>query len=91
MVVESVRINYTMTKYEPGDYIKAEFKDDKTGESEWMWVRVDYCDEAEKIVFGQLDSEPVLDYGEKLRVGSQIAVSYENIRQHKKASEFSQQ
>jgi len=84
-------MNNTMASYEPGDYIKAEFKDDMTGESEWMWLRVDYCDEAERIVFGQLDSQPVLDHGEKLKLGSQIAVSYKNIRQHKKASEFSQQ
>jgi hypothetical protein len=84
-------MNNTMANYEPGDYVKAEFKDDKTAESEWMWVRVDYCDETKRIVFGQLDSQPVLDHGEKLKVGSQIAVSYENIRQHKKASEFSQQ
>jgi hypothetical protein len=34
-----------MAKYESGDYVKAEFKDDKTGESEWMWVRVDSCDD----------------------------------------------
>jgi hypothetical protein len=90
-VVEWDRMNNTMASYEPGDYIKAEFKDDMTGESEWMWLRVDYCDEAERIVFGQLDSQPVLDHGEKLKLGSQIAVSYKNIRQHKKASEFSQQ
>jgi hypothetical protein len=80
-----------VAKYDQGDYVKAEFKDNQTGESEWMWVKVDYCDEAERIVFGRLDSQPVLDHGEKLRVGSQIAVSYGNIRQHMKASEFSQQ
>ena len=26
-----------MAKYEPGDYVKAEFKDESTGENEWMW------------------------------------------------------
>lgn len=26
-----------MPLYQPGDYIKVEFKDDGTGESEWMW------------------------------------------------------
>jgi hypothetical protein len=78
----------TMANYEPGDYIKAESKDDATGESEWMWVRVESCDDANQIVFGQLDSVPVLDYVEKLKLGSQLAVSYGNVREHKKPSEF---
>jgi hypothetical protein len=77
-----------MATYEPGDFVKAEFKDDETGESEWMWVRVESCDDANQIVFGELDSAPVLDHGEKLKLGSRLAVSYNNIRQHKKASEF---
>jgi hypothetical protein len=25
-----------MPKFQPGDYVKAEFKDEATGESEWM-------------------------------------------------------
>jgi len=78
-----------MSNYQTGDYVKAEFKNDETGESEWMWVRVESCDDANQVVFGQLDSVPVLDYGEKLKLGSQLAVSYGNIREHKKASEFS--
>jgi hypothetical protein len=80
-----------MANYEPGDYVKVEFKGDETGESEWMWVRVDSCDDGNQILFGQLDNEPVLDHGEKLKRGSQLAVSYSNIRQHKKASEFTKQ
>jgi hypothetical protein len=45
----------TMANYQPGDYIKAEFKNDETGESEWMWVRVDSCDDANRRVFGRLE------------------------------------
>jgi len=77
-----------MANYERGDYVKAEFRDDETGESEWMWVRVESCDDASEVVFGHLDSVPVLDYGRKLKLGSQLAVSYGNIREHKKASDF---
>lgn len=36
-------------KFDPGDYVKFEIKDDKSGEAEWMWLRVDYCDEAKKL------------------------------------------
>ena len=74
--------------HQPGDCIKAECED-RTGESEWMWVRVDSCDDENRIVVGPLDSVPVLDYGEKLKRGSQLAVSHANIGQHRKASEFS--
>jgi len=36
-----------MAVYEQGDYIKVEFKDDSTGESEWMWVMVDHAGQKE--------------------------------------------
>jgi hypothetical protein len=35
-----------MSNYQTGDYVKAEFRNDQTGESEWMWVRVESCDDA---------------------------------------------
>ena len=76
-----------MPIYEPGDFVKAEFQDVRTGEKEWMWVRVDYADDAERIVFGSLDSQPVLDHGGMLKLGSQLAVRYENILQYRKASD----
>ena len=79
-----------MSRYAPGDYIKAEFRNDSTGESEWMWIKVEYCDEREQLVFGWLDSLPLLDYGSELKPGSQLAVAFGNIRDHKKASDFSQ-
>lgn len=70
-----------MTTYAPGDHIKAEFRDERTGESEWMWVRVESADDSLKVVFGRLDSQPVVFSGE-LRLGQQLAVSYANIREH---------
>jgi hypothetical protein len=76
-----------MAKYCTGDYIKAEFKDDATGESEWMWVRVDSCDDTDRIVFGRLDSLPVIQAG-KLKLHSEIAVSYANVREHRRSVEF---
>ena len=35
-----------------------------------------------------LDNKPVNDYEGKLSVGSELAVSYDKIREHRKASEF---
>ncbi len=80
-----------MPKYEPGDYVKVEFPDEATGIGEWMWVRVHHCDETQKIVFGTLDNEPVNDYGGKVELGSGVAVSYSQIREHKKPTEFTKQ
>ena len=74
------------SKYQPGDYVKVEFKEDSTGESEWMWVRIDHADDSERIVFGRLDKEPVVNKG--LRRGMELAVSYDNIRDHRKLSDF---
>jgi hypothetical protein len=50
-----------MSTYQPGDYVKVEFRDDSTGESEWMWVKVEHADDEEEVVFGQLDNEPIVN------------------------------
>ena len=31
--------------YERGDFVKVEFAGETAGLGEWMWVRVDHCDE----------------------------------------------
>jgi hypothetical protein len=43
---------------------------------------------AVKLVFGPLDNLPLNDYGGKAKLGSQLTVSYDNIREHRKAREF---
>ena len=74
-------------EYEPGDYVKFEMKAERSGESEWMWLKVDSSDPDSRILFGHLDSEPVV-FTNELRLGQQIAVSYDNVRDHRKPSEF---
>jgi hypothetical protein len=80
-----------MPTYARGDYVKVEFQDETTVISEWMWVRVDHCDDEKQLVFGTLDSEPVNDYEGKIGLGSQLAVSYSKIREHKNAADFNSQ
>lgn len=46
-----------MSRYQHGDYVKVELKEDSTGESEWMWVRIEHADDGERVAFGHLDSE----------------------------------
>ena len=76
-----------MATFEAGDYVKAELTDEATGESEWLWMRVERCDDANRLVFGKLDSQPVVFPGE-LKLGQELAVSFDNIRDHKKPSDF---
>jgi uncharacterized protein YegJ (DUF2314 family) len=78
-----------MPRFQPGDYVKPEFKDEDTGESEWMWVVVDSCDDDEGVLFGRLDSEPVVGTG--LRLGDELAVSYDKVVEHMKAKDFETQ
>jgi len=78
-----------MPRFQPGDYVKAEFKNEATGESERMWVAVDSCDDGAGVRFGRLDNEPVL--GTSLRVGDELAVGYDKVVEHRKASEFEKQ
>jgi hypothetical protein len=77
--------------YERGDYVKAEFPDEATGIGEWMWVRVTRSDEEKRLVFGILDNEPLNDYEGKVGLGSELAVSYSQIREHRKPTEFTRQ
>ena len=77
-----------MSQYAPGDYVKVEFRHEPTGESEWMWVKVDRCDDERRVVFGKLDSEPLVN--PDLRLGQELAVSYDVIREHSKESAFHQ-
>jgi len=74
--------------YERGDYVRVEFPEETTGIGEWMWMIVDNCDDQKRVVFGTLDNEPVNDYGGKVKIGSQLAVNYDNVREHKKSGEF---
>jgi hypothetical protein len=74
-----------VSKYQQGDYVKVEFPDGTTGIGEWMWVRVDHCDDEKKLVFGTLDNEPLNDYGKNVKIGSQLAISYTQIREHRKS------
>ncbi len=72
----------TMSIYQPGDHVKVEFTGDSSGESEWMWVQVESSDDANRIVFGRLDSQPVLH--SNLKAGQDLAVSYDNIKDHRR-------
>jgi len=77
--------------YQRGDYVKVEFPGETGMPSEWMWVRVHHCDDTKKLVFGMLDNEPLNDYDGKIELGSELAVAYSQIREHRKPTEFTKQ
>jgi hypothetical protein len=74
--------------YEPGDFIKVEFPDESTGVGEWMWVRVRRCDDSRQLVFGMLDNVPANDTSGKLELGTELAISFTQVRERRKASDF---
>ncbi len=67
-------------RYSPGDYVKFEIRDDDTGVSEWMWLKVENADDEQEIVQGKLENQPVVFAG-KLRLGQDLLVSYNKIRE----------
>jgi hypothetical protein len=83
--------NRLTASYDRGDYVKVEFPDETTGIGEWMWVRVTRCDEEKQLVFGVLDNEPLNNYEGRVMLRSEIAVSYSQIREHRKPTEFTRQ
>jgi hypothetical protein len=77
--------------YDVGDYIKVEFKDETEPVGEWMWIRIESCDEKNRLVFGILDNEPLLEHAPNAGLGTRLAISFDKIREHKKPWEFSRQ
>ncbi len=63
--------------YAVGDQVKVEIGDER------LWVRVRRCDDKRRLVFGTLDSEPVHDYDGAVALGSEMVVSFSQIREHK--------
>jgi uncharacterized protein YegJ (DUF2314 family) len=77
-----------MGKYNPGDFVKVEVQDEVTRESEWMWVIVESSDDDQRLVFGKLDNEPIVH--RDMHLGMELAVSYDNIRDHRTSQSFNQ-
>jgi hypothetical protein len=69
-------------KYAKGDHVKIEIRENRTAESEWLWLLVDASDDVRRLVFGKLDNEPIINTD--MRVGQELAVSYDNVRDHRK-------
>lgn len=67
-----------MAKYNRGEYVKFELAETGSGQSEWLWMIVESCDDEAGVIFGTLDSMPIVST--QLRVGQQIAVSFDNVR-----------
>jgi hypothetical protein len=59
--------------YNPGDHVTVEFATESSTESEWMWVEVRRSDDELQILFGRLDSRPIVHT--ELKVGQELAVS----------------
>jgi uncharacterized protein YegJ (DUF2314 family) len=73
-----------MGMYKPGDDVKIEVKDEQFGIGEWMWLLVQDSDDDRRLVFGQLDNEPINN--PDMRLGQQLAVSYDRIRDHQRSA-----
>jgi hypothetical protein len=74
--------------YQPGDHIKVEFEGENGAPGEWLWCIVRDCDDKRHIVYAVLDNEPLNDYAGRLKLGSELAISFDRIKEHRKPSEF---
>lgn len=80
-----------MPKYECGDFVKVEFESEAGLPGEWMWVRITRLDPEKRLIFGVLDNEPINDYQGKVALGSELAIDYSQVREHRKPTEFTRQ
>jgi uncharacterized protein YegJ (DUF2314 family) len=77
-----------MGRYKRGDFVKVEIRDEATNGSEWLWLLVDSSNDEQALVFGKLDNEPVVITG--MRLGMELAVDYDNVRDHRTADSLKQ-
>jgi len=70
-----------MGEYSKADHVKIEVVNEHSGEREWMWLLVEHCDDVNRLVFGQLDSKPIVI--NDMRLGQELAVSYDNVREQR--------
>lgn len=75
-----------MGRFQRGDHIKFEVVNEGSGEAEWLWLSVQRSDDENGIVFGTLDSQPVVVTD--MRLGQELAVSYDRVKDHRR---FTQQ
>ena len=70
-----------MGRYHRGDHVKIEV-DAASGEKEWMWLLVERSDDVQCLVFGPLDSQPIV--ATDMHLGQELAVGYDQIRDHRR-------
>jgi uncharacterized protein YegJ (DUF2314 family) len=70
-----------MGRYNKGDHVKIEVVNEVSGEGEWMWLLVERSDDFNRLVFGKLDSQPIVVTD--MYLGQELAVSYDNVREHR--------
>jgi hypothetical protein len=75
-----------MGRYQEGDHVKFGVTHERSEDREWIWLSVDDSDDEQQVVFGQLDSDPVV--GTDIKVGRHLAVHYGRVRQHRRSSDF---
>lgn len=71
-----------MGKYSKGDHVKIEVVNERSRESEWMWLLVEKSDDDMRLVIGKLDSVPIAVAD--MHLGQELAVSYDQIRDHRR-------
>jgi hypothetical protein len=72
------------SRYKAGDFVQVEVVDEATEESELLWVKVSDSDDERRVVFGKLDTKPIVHTN--MRLGMELAVSYNYIRGHRTAT-----
>ena len=73
-----LKMSETRPRYAVADHVKVEIGDER------LWLRVNRCDDDRRLVFGTLESEPSGDYGGKVVRGSELVVSFSQIREYAK-------
>jgi hypothetical protein len=71
-----------MGGYQKGDHVKIEVRNEGSGEAEWVWLLVDSSDDEHELVFGRVDSRPVV--ASDMKLGEEFAVSYDKVRDHRR-------
>jgi hypothetical protein len=68
-------------EYSHGEYVRIEVFGVPRPIS--VWMRVEYCDEKNRVVYGTVDDERSQRFGRTLRSGAKLAATYLQVRERR--------
>jgi hypothetical protein len=69
-------------EYRHGEYVRIEVAS-RLPHPISVWMRVEYCDDKRRILYGVVDDDGSRQFGEELRSGAKLAATFRQVRERR--------